>query len=148
MHSNEAAILRGARLVLGLTTAEAGRLVGVTRRAWEHWEGGSRRIPIAAYELFLAKAEGLVPSNLENENERRLYVIFSPDGQRHIDVISNRNFLSWELGKKPNHVLVHSLAYDLLDRKRHRRSVEASIEANPRLLVALKQWEANLTDGS
>lgn len=142
MGPNEAEILRRARLVLGLTTEEAGRLVGVTRRAWEHWEGGTRKVPAAAYELFLAKAEGLLPSHLGHDHEHGLYVIVSADGQRHIDVVGSGNFLSWQHGEKPNTVVVHSLAYNLVSRKRYRHSVVASTEANPRLLATLQRWKA------
>lgn len=45
-----------ARQAAGLTQAQAARLVYVAERTWQAWEGGTRTMPPAAYELALAKA--------------------------------------------------------------------------------------------
>lgn len=145
MKSNEAEILRATRLALVLTTDEAGRLVGVTRRAWEHWEAGSRKVPTAAYELFLAKAEGLVPSHLQDHG-RNVCVILSDDGNSHIDVVGSDNFLSWKYGKTQCTVVVDSWAYHPLHRLRYRHSTEASVRANPRLVDRLEAWKGEDKD--
>lgn len=60
--------IRAARLEAGLTQAEAAELVhagsGSRReRTWQHWEADpsspeSRRMPLAAWELFLLKTAG------------------------------------------------------------------------------------------
>jgi transcriptional regulator with XRE-family HTH domain len=147
MNSNESEILKKARSILGLSTEEAGRLVGVTRRAWEHWEAGARRVPLAAYELFLAKAEGLLPSHLHKESTDGLFVVVSDDGMQTIDVLSSGNFLSYKVGSKPGTLIVSSLAYDTVNRKRYRHLVQASMAANPRLKPTLDSWKSHDVDG-
>lgn len=52
--------IRAVRLALGLTQAEAAHWVHVTARAWQWWESGERRMPVATWELCLVKA-GLHP---------------------------------------------------------------------------------------
>lgn len=37
--------LKATRQALGLTVAEAAELVGVTKRAFQHWEVGTRLVP-------------------------------------------------------------------------------------------------------
>ena len=46
------AVRKGA----GLTQSEAASLVYVTLRAWQWWEAGKRRMPLAVWELFQIKA--------------------------------------------------------------------------------------------
>lgn len=47
--------VREARLNAGLTQSEAAHLIHVTARSWTHYEGGTRAMPFAAWELFLLK---------------------------------------------------------------------------------------------
>lgn len=51
--------IRRRREAVGLTQAEAAALVYVTPRAWQRWESGDRAIPLATWELFLAKIGAL-----------------------------------------------------------------------------------------
>jgi DNA-binding transcriptional regulator YiaG len=47
--------IRAARESAGKTQAQAAALVYGTVRTWEDWEGGRRRMPAAALELFMLK---------------------------------------------------------------------------------------------
>lgn len=53
------ALIRTARLALGLTQSQAGALVGVTDRAWRYWERGERVMPKGMWELFNLKTREL-----------------------------------------------------------------------------------------
>lgn len=44
---------RAARMAAGHTQAEAGVLIGATRRTVENWEAGVNAIPAAALRLYL-----------------------------------------------------------------------------------------------
>ena len=46
-----------ARIAAGLTQAEAGRLVRSTRRSWQEWESGGRKMPPSVFELFALKTQ-------------------------------------------------------------------------------------------
>jgi transcriptional regulator with XRE-family HTH domain len=87
MTSDQNLIFRLARQAIGLTTAEAAQLVYVTRRTFEMWESGERKIPTAKLELFLAKLDG------KHSSENELLVIFSDD-QSPLDVVARDTFLS------------------------------------------------------
>lgn len=53
---SNAATIKAAREVAGLSSREAARLVGVTTVTWQRWEGQSIRateIPYAHWNLFL-----------------------------------------------------------------------------------------------
>jgi DNA-binding XRE family transcriptional regulator len=45
--------VRASRLEAGLTQVEAGRLVGVGLKAWQHYESGYRSMPAFSWQLFL-----------------------------------------------------------------------------------------------
>jgi DNA-binding transcriptional regulator YiaG len=51
--------IRAARNAAGLTAAQAAQIVYHSLRAWQYWEDdsmqGNRRMPAAAFELFLLK---------------------------------------------------------------------------------------------
>lgn len=52
--------VRAAREVAGLTQTQAGALVFGTLRAWQSWEDGGpagRRMPAAAWHLFLLRTQ-------------------------------------------------------------------------------------------
>lgn len=44
--------LRKQRTRIGLTLQEAADLVGVTLKAWQHYESGRSRIPVPTWRLF------------------------------------------------------------------------------------------------
>ena len=44
------------RAAYGYTQTEAAELCRVTLRAWQWWEAGQRRMPVANWELLLIKA--------------------------------------------------------------------------------------------
>lgn len=48
--------IKAAREAANLNTAEAAELVGVTRRAWQLWESGDRKMDKRSWELFNIKA--------------------------------------------------------------------------------------------
>lgn len=47
------------RLAVGWTQVQAGHAVYRTKRAWQHWEAGTRPMDLACWELFLRKTEAL-----------------------------------------------------------------------------------------
>ena len=51
--------IRQARKAAGLTQAQAGELIGATRRAWQEWEAGRRNMPGAKWELWVIKTKGV-----------------------------------------------------------------------------------------
>ena len=48
--------IRKARESAGLTQAQAAELLGLTRLSWARYEGGARKMPEYAFELFKHKA--------------------------------------------------------------------------------------------
>lgn len=48
-------IVRAARRAAGLTQTEAAAMIYRTRRNWQQWESGERRMDAALFELFLIK---------------------------------------------------------------------------------------------
>jgi DNA-binding transcriptional regulator YiaG len=49
--------IKTLRIKFGCTQAEAAAYCGVTTRAWQMWEADDRKIPRAAWELFLIKTD-------------------------------------------------------------------------------------------
>lgn len=48
--------IKAARAAAELTQAEAGAIVhSPSHRAWQNWERGASKIPLAEWELFLLK---------------------------------------------------------------------------------------------
>ena len=47
--------IKKARTQAALTQTQAAELVHCTLRAWQHWEGGQRKMHAAMWELFLMK---------------------------------------------------------------------------------------------
>jgi len=48
--------IRAARVAAGLTQAQAARLLHTTRRVWQQWEAGDRKMHPAFFELFAKKS--------------------------------------------------------------------------------------------
>lgn len=49
--------IRDARKSAGMSCAEAGAMVYVTERSWQHWESGRYRMPPGLWELFQIKLQ-------------------------------------------------------------------------------------------
>lgn len=115
--------LRKARALLGLTTAEAGQYVHVTRKTWETWEAKEAAglpVPPAALELFFSKLEALAKRLAEGptaDPSRALVVVFRRDpitgADVPADVVSNENYLGNEQDG-PGFCVIKSLAVDRL----------------------------------
>jgi DNA-binding XRE family transcriptional regulator len=115
--------LRKARSLLGLTTAEAGQYVHVTRKTWEAWEAkeaAGQPVPAAAMELFFSKLDALA-KRLRNDptsgTERKLVVVFFRDplsgADTPADVVSNENYLgNVQDPDDPDCYIIKSLAVD------------------------------------
>lgn len=113
--------LRKARALLGLTTAEAGQYVHVTRKTWEAWEAkeaAGQPVPAAALELFFSKLEALakrVAEGPDMNTSRELVVVFRRDpvtgGDTPADVVSSENYLGNDPDAPGFHV-IKSLAVD------------------------------------
>lgn len=50
-----------ARHAAGLSQSQAAALVHSTLRSWQHWESGSRNMPLAHWELFTLKTQNKLP---------------------------------------------------------------------------------------
>ncbi len=49
--------IRKKRQELNLSQADCARIVHVSERSWRRWEVGDRKMPQAAWELFLIKTK-------------------------------------------------------------------------------------------
>ena len=47
--------IKEARQKAGLTQKGAADLIGYTKRAWQHWEAGTRHMKPAVFDYFVAK---------------------------------------------------------------------------------------------
>ncbi|SAI59657.1 Uncharacterised protein [Bordetella ansorpii] len=54
-HTPKPDAIRHARLVVGLTQAEAANVVRSSLRGWQQWEAGDRAMPPGLFELFMLK---------------------------------------------------------------------------------------------
>ena len=120
--------LRKARMMLDLTTAEAGQYVHVTRKTWEAWEAkesAGEPVPAAALELFFAKLDVLVErvrAKLSGEGiapsqKNELVVVLQRDQasgmDMPVDVVSNDNYLGNDEDlEKPGFYIIKSMAVD------------------------------------
>jgi transcriptional regulator with XRE-family HTH domain len=71
---------RDARMASGMSQADAGALIGGSRRAVQEWEGGRRNCPPAKLALFMlltASGAGAAPcpSDLPNTSEPLLHPV-------------------------------------------------------------------------
>lgn len=98
--------IREARLCAGLTQAEAGKLVGGSRRTWQNWEADIVPMPMAKWELFNLKTKGIDMSRESGEykvhlNSERGAVeateIRYSDSERGIKQIAGRALKSWAM---------------------------------------------------
>jgi DNA-binding XRE family transcriptional regulator len=115
--------LRKARALLGLTTAEAGQYVHVTRKTWEAWEAkeaAGQPVPAAALELFFAKLDALAKRLREGPDDnpkRELVVVLRRDpvsgADTPADVVSDENYLGNDPDPdSPDFHIIKSLAVD------------------------------------
>lgn len=49
--------IKAMRIKYGCTQAEAAAYCGVTTRAWQLWESDDRKIPWAAWQIFLIRTD-------------------------------------------------------------------------------------------
>lgn len=139
--------LQHARFLVGITQEEAGQLVGVTRRAWAHWEDGSRMMPKSAFELFIAKISGQVRSFLPNNAPRELVVVVADDQISPVDVVSQENFLSLVHDTQTDRWIISSLAIDRFSGRKYTHRVAFSSLGNEHILKAAERWKAALIEG-
>jgi DNA-binding XRE family transcriptional regulator len=139
-----AQVIRHARFLLNLTQEEAGQLVGVTRRAWEHWENETREMSKAAFELFIAKISGQVRSHLTHSDDQQLVVVTADDGVTPIDVVSSQNFLSLRQDKVTETLIINSLAIDRFSGKSYKHQVRFSTRGNEHVISAARKWQQSL----
>ena len=59
---------KAARLATGLTQAQAGAVIGATRRAVQEWEGARRNCPSAKLALFIMLTAGMQPQPSEHRS--------------------------------------------------------------------------------
>ena len=53
----QAPLVRAAREAAGLTQTAAAEMIFGARRTWADWEGGARKMPPAAWVMFLLRAD-------------------------------------------------------------------------------------------
>ncbi len=141
MTPSDAEVLRSVRLSHRLTTTQAGRLVGVTKRAWEHWESGARRVPHSSYELFMAKCRGVIPPEMSPESDRGLYVVTNANGEPVI-VLGRGSWIDVKGVDIPNKVIVSSFVVDFAAGRRDQIQTLVDLKFNPNLLDTLSRWKS------
>lgn len=132
--------LFNVRVTLGLSTTEAGQLVGVTKRTWELWEAGKNRVPSSRLELMRHKLEGYRPS------ERELLVVVSEDNQRPIDVIANDTFLSLQALGVDGLYCISSLAIDVVTNRPYVKRQRFHQNFNQHVISTANKWKSILID--
>lgn len=150
--TNKKRILYNTRMVLELSTLEAGQLVGVSARSWENWERRPESsIPDAKFELFCLKTSGVLADRLkakELESEQLLatVVVFAPTsadrpGNIPIDVVAGSNFVSLK-SIDARTAVIKSLAVHPIT---HRPYVHATVFEcvnNKHVLQAVESWRS------
>lgn len=137
--------LRSARAITGLTQAEAGQLVGVTAKAWSTWETGIRKIPHAAYELFMHKAAGDLKSPIIQSEPNELVVVCADDGATPVAVFGRRNFLSFKIDPDTKTGVITS--WIMCPRKGAERfSCRFALRVNEHVVKKALKWQSELTD--
>ena len=97
----ESSLVFNARKLLKMTTADAGQLLGVTRRTWEMWESGKVAMPFSKVELFLLKLQG------KRLSEGSFIVVISPQ-QTPLAVVAQSNFCGIEHVGDDNYIMRQS----------------------------------------
>lgn len=136
---SNAEVLRFVRMNHGLSTTQAGRLVGVTKRAWEHWESGARQVPQSSYELFMAKCQGVIPPEIDPETDRGLFVVVNSVGDPFI-VLGRGSWIDVKVVDSGK-AIVTSFVVDFQSGRREKVDRLVDLKFNPRLLETLTRWE-------
>lgn len=137
--------LRSARASTGLTQAEAGQLVGVTAKAWSAWETGIRKMPYAAYELFMHKAAGDLKSPVVQCETNELVVVCADDGRTPLAVFGSRNFLSFKTDPDLKTGVISS--WVMCPRKGAERfSCRFNLALNKHVVASVTKWQSELKD--
>jgi DNA-binding transcriptional regulator YiaG len=89
------------RYVLRCTQAVMARQLGVTPRAVEHWECGTRRMPIATWRALTTRcaSSGTVPCPAALKRARRLLRLTRAAASARVG-IANRTWDQWEDGER------------------------------------------------
>ncbi|KPW66529.1 hypothetical protein ALO82_200302 [Pseudomonas syringae pv. broussonetiae] len=138
MTPSNAEVLRYVRVSHGLSATQAGRLVGVTKRAWEHWESGARQVPQSSFELFMAKCQGVIPPQMNPETDLGLFVVINSSGQPLI-VLGRGSWIDVEV-VNGGRAIVTSFVVDFRSGRREKVETLVDLESNPRLLETLARW--------
>lgn len=137
--------LRSVRAITGLTQAEAGQLVGVTAKAWSAWENGIRKMPHAAYELFILKASGHLNAPLVQSQSDELVAVVANDGITALGVFGRRNFLSFK--KDPDMKTGVITSWIMCPRKGAERfSCRFVLDLNEHVVRKASKWQSELSD--
>jgi len=122
------------RVLLGLSTTEAGQLVHSTKRTWENWESGASPIPPAKLELFIKKI-----TFEKSDDYRQLIVIVDERNQIPRDVISNENFCGLVENDDGSYT-IKSLAIDRITKRPYVHKTKFQELYNETSLSIAQQW--------
>jgi|GEM_PF-1300330 transcriptional regulator with XRE-family HTH domain len=146
MSEQRRAQIRQIRGILGLSAAEAGQLLGVTEKAWQHWESGIRNMPDTKYQLFLTK----VGNQINNTDPHcDLIVVYLYDNEGYpspIGSLSNLNYLSHVYSEDGKSMCVDSLILDLKANLRRRNRICFNIKDNVHAKRAVERWANSVKD--
>ncbi|WP_333797973.1 hypothetical protein [Rheinheimera sp.] len=138
--------IRQIRRMLGLSAAETGQLVGVTEKAWQHWESGIRNMPETKYQLFLSK----VGNQIKDTNNNYDLITVSRYDERGfpsaLGVLSNLNYLGHVYSEDGQIMCVDSLILDLNTNLRRRNRICFNINDNDHAKRAVERWANRVKD--
>ncbi len=134
----ESSLVFNARKLLKMTTADAGQLLGVTRRTWEMWESGKVAMPFSKVELFLLKLQG------KRLSEGSFIVVISPQ-QTPLAVVAQSNFCGIEHVGDDNYI-IKSLMVDRVTGLPYVSRTRFNIDSNEHIIRYTDKWKSIVDD--
>lgn len=126
------------RTHLGWDAAYVARLLDVTPRTIGLWETSEQAIPDGRWRLFIHE----VRLELANAGDlgRQLIVVLADDGLTPIDVVSDRNYVSFMREGDTGHIASYAIDRVTKQPKIHQQKFRCSL--NEHVVRAAEAWEA------
>lgn len=126
------------RTAFGWDAALVAKLLDVTPRTVGLWETGDQPIPDARWRLFLHEARNAIERAAQSEGS--MVVVLANDGLTPIDVVSDKNFVSFE--RDGDVGTIASYAIDRVTKQPtvHHQRFRCSV--NKHVVAAAERWEA------
>jgi transcriptional regulator with XRE-family HTH domain len=139
--------IRAARLLHGLTQAQAASVAHTSQRSWESWEAGTRAMPAAAFEQFLFRMSTpspIWPGQGEVQNTD-LIVILDATTSMPLDVVAANNFLDY-VDHGDGTATISSLAVERLTNRPYIHSTKLSCDSNAHVVTKALDWKLRKGD--